>query len=117
MKSTVPMPASQSQTTDVDTPENSQQSRGIKNKRLRRQQLVMMQAKFLPWGCATSKSPPAPTYLYVVSWMYSPWPVPTYDRAPLPAPPPQPTPQAVHSSPGPTPHAQPFPAEPWAPAA
>merc|ERR1740129_1895153 len=118
MKSTVPMPASQSQTTDVDTPENSQQSRGIKNKRLRRQQLVMMQAKFLPWGCATSKSPPAPTYLYVVSWMYSPWPVPTYERPPLPSPPPpHPTPQAVISSPAPTPQTPPLPAAPRSPPA
>merc|ERR1719189_3219082 len=69
----------------------------------------MMQVKSL-LGRTVSKSPPAPTYLYVVSCMYSPWPVPTYDRAPEPGPPPpQPTPQAVHSSPGATPHAQPLP--------
>merc|ERR1719189_2606359 len=58
-------------------------------------------------GRTTSKSPPKPTYLYVVSWMYSPCPVPTYARAPLP--PPHPTPHAVHSSPAPTPQAPPPP--------
>merc|ERR1719282_1964804 len=91
-------------------------SRGINNNRLKRQQLVMMQVKSL-LGRTTSKSPPQPTYLYVVSCWYSPWPQPTYDIAPEPAPPPppQPTPQAVHSSPAATPHAPPWPRAPATP--
>merc|ERR1719330_292278 len=56
-----PKPASQLYGRDVDVPDSSQQSRGMSNSRLRRQQLVMMQVKFL--GLATSKSPPCPTYL------------------------------------------------------
>merc|ERR1719429_426671 len=110
-----PMPALQSYGWEVDVPDRSQHSNGISNRRLRRQQPVMMQVKSL-LGRTTSKSPPKPVYLYVVSWMYSPCPVPTYERAPLPpAPLPQPTPQAVQSSPGPTQQATPFPAAPRAP--
>merc|ERR1719384_2207241 len=109
----LPKPASQSNGRDEDEPDSSQQSKGISKSRLRRQQLVMMQVKSL---LGRPKSPPHPTYLYVVSWMYSPWPVPTYDRAPLPPPLPHPTPQAVQSSPGPTQQAAPFPAAPRPPA-
>merc|ERR1719266_1948553 len=80
-------------------PANNQSSRGINNNRLKRQQLVMMHVKSLR-GRTTSKSPPNPMYLYVVSCMYSPCPLPTYDIAPEPAPPPpQLVPQAVISSP------------------
>merc|ERR1719384_913190 len=107
----LPKPASQSNGRDEDEPDSSQQSKGMSNKRLLRQ---MMQVKSL-LGRTTSKSPPHPTYLYVVSCTYSPWPAPTYDRAPPPAPPPHATPHAVHSSPGPTPQATPLPAGPRAP--
>jgi len=62
-------------------PEISQQRRGISSSKLRRQQLVMRQVKSR-LGRTVSKSPPQPTYLYVVSWMYTPWPVPTKDKAP-----------------------------------
>jgi len=47
---------------DVDVPDRSQHNSGISNRRLRRQQLVMMQVKSL-LGRITSKSPPKPTYL------------------------------------------------------
>jgi len=57
-----PKPASQLNGSDVDVPDSSQQSRGMSNSRLRRQQLVKMQVKSL-LGLMTSKSPPCPTYL------------------------------------------------------
>merc|ERR1719384_108298 len=107
----LPKPASQSNGRDEDEPESSQQSKGMSNKRLLRQ---MMHVKSL---LGRPKSPPCPTYWYVVSCTYEPWPLPTYDRAPPPAPPPHATPHAVHSSPGPTPHAIPLPAGPCTPPA
>merc|ERR1719411_9210 len=59
----LPKPASQSKGRDEDEPESNQQSKGISNKRLREQ---MTHVKSL-LGRTTSKSPPHPTYLYVVS--------------------------------------------------
>jgi len=47
---------------DVDRPDSNQQSKGISNKRLKRQQVVMRQVKSR-LGRTTSKSPPAPMYL------------------------------------------------------
>merc|ERR1712242_16622 len=62
-------PASQSYGSDVDpNPDSNQRSRGSNSSRLSKQQLVMMQVKSL-LGRTTSKSPPAPMYLYVVSCM------------------------------------------------
>merc|ERR1719220_3242519 len=119
-------PASQSYGSEVDpNPDSNQSSRGSSRSKLNKQQLVMMQVKSL-LGRTVSKSPPAPTYLYVVSCMYCAWPVPTYEIPPEPGPPPpQPTPQAVHSSPAATPHAPPLLPQqaapprtpPWPPAA
>merc|ERR1719384_306584 len=69
----LPKPASQSNGRDEDEPDSSQQSKGISNKRLLRQ---MMHVKSL---LGRPKSPPCPTYWYVVSCTYEPWPLPTYD--------------------------------------
>jgi len=55
-------PASQSNGSDVDRPDNNHMSKGSSNKRLRRQQVVMRQVKSR-LGRTTSKSPPAPMYL------------------------------------------------------
>merc|ERR1719464_1826622 len=66
-------PSSQSYGSVVPTPDNNQRSNGSNSSKLNKQQLVMMQVKSL-LGRTTSKSPPAPTYLYVVSCMYSPPP-------------------------------------------
>merc|ERR1719491_1500640 len=55
-------PASQSNGSDVERPDNNQQSKGISNRRLRRQQVVRRQVKSR-LGRTTSKSPPAPMYL------------------------------------------------------
>jgi len=53
---------------------NSHRRSGIKSNRLKRQHVVIRQVKSRR---GRAKSPPQPTYLYVVSWMYSPWPWPT----------------------------------------
>merc|ERR1719411_2417972 len=108
----LPKPASQSKGSDDAGPDNNQQSNGINKSRLRRQQLVMTQVKSLR---GRPKSPPCPTYLYVVSVVYWPCPPPTYDIVPWP-PPLHPTPQAVQSSPCPTPQAPQSPAAPRPPA-
>merc|ERR1719264_1353896 len=108
----LPKPASQSKGSDDAVPDNNQQSNGINKSRLRRQQLVMTQVKSL---LGRPKSPPYPTYLYVVSVVYWPCPLPTYDIAPWP-PPLHPTPQAVQSSSCPTPQAPQSPAAPRPPA-
>jgi len=52
-------------------PEHNHNNSGNNRSRLRRQHDVMRQVKSLR-GRTASKSPPHPTYLYVVSWMY--WP-------------------------------------------
>jgi hypothetical protein len=66
------MVMSQSKGSELDElGHKSQSRRGSNSNRLRRQQPVMMHVKSL-LGRTASKSPPHPTYLYVVSWMYSP---------------------------------------------
>jgi len=70
-------PSSQSKGREVeDNPDNSQHKSGIRNNKLNKQHVVIKQVKSRR-GRTTSKSPPHPTYLKVVSWMYSPAPVPT----------------------------------------
>jgi len=69
LDSDIAKPASQSYGNDDDVPDNNQQSKGISKSKLKRQQLVMMQVKS---RLGRPKSPPYPTYLYVVSCVYDP---------------------------------------------
>jgi len=61
-------PSSQSNGSEVDevNPESSQHNSGIRNNRLNKQHVVIRHVKSRR-GLTTSKSPPHPTYLYVVS--------------------------------------------------
>jgi len=59
-------PDSQSYGSEVAVPDNSHRSSGIKSSKLRRQHVVIRQVKSRR---GREKSPPQPTYLYVVSWM------------------------------------------------
>jgi len=67
-------PSSQSYGSEVGVPDNSHRRSGIRSNKLKRQHVVIRQVKSRR---GRAKSPPHPTYLYVVSWMYSPWPLPT----------------------------------------
>jgi len=59
-------PASQSYGSEVGVPEHSHRRSGIRSNKLKRQHVVIRQVKSLR---GRAKSPPQPTYLYVVSWM------------------------------------------------
>jgi len=59
-------PDSQSYGSEVGVPDNSHRRSGIKSNKLKRQHVVIRQVKSLR---GRAKSPPQPTYLYVVSWM------------------------------------------------
>ena len=59
-------PASQSYGSDVGVPDNSHRRSGIRSNKLKRQHVVIRQVESRR---GRAKSPPQPTYLYVVSWM------------------------------------------------